>query len=134
MTAAPADLGTEVPADEWTATPDPECVAVGCGGCIDHLNEYPCNCFSCRGRLSAVSEAHGDCYHDGELTWWRCDFCRRYFDLEDMEILSGDGQACEPCVSGWERRLRERQRPGAGSRLDVDDENTRPAPGVASLS
>lgn len=101
--------GPQVPADAWVPDPsewalglDPECSAAGCGGCIDHLNEYPCNCFSCRGRLSAVStEAFGGCYHDGELTWWRCDFCSRYFDLEDMEILSGDGQGCEPCVGTW---------------------------------
>lgn len=43
-------------------------------------------------------------YHDGEVTWWRCEFCLHHFDLEDMEILSGDSQACLPCVSGWRKR------------------------------
>lgn len=110
--AVPAALGTPVPPDAWVPAPDewapaldPECAAVGCGGCIDHLLEYPCNCFYCRGALSAVSTAaFGDTYHDGELTWWRCSFCYRYFDLEDMELLSGDDQACEPCASGWDQR------------------------------
>lgn len=133
MIAVPADLGTEVPADEWLPTVDPECAAVGCGGCRDERLEYPCRCFNCRGALSAVSTAaFGDCYHDGELSWWRCEFCSRYFDLGDMEILSGDGQACEPCVGNWLDQL-QRQKPEAG-RVDVDDGNTRPAPGAASLS
>lgn len=34
--------------EDWTPTPDPECVAVGCGGDCDELREYPCNCFACR--------------------------------------------------------------------------------------
>ena len=122
------DPGPQVPAEEWGWGPqlDPECAAVGCSGCEGARLEYPCNCFNCRGRLSAVSEAHGDCYHDGELTWWRCDFCRRYFDLEDMELLSGDGQACEPCVGAWLKK------PEAGRR-DTDDDGL-PAPGAASLA
>lgn len=112
------DLGPEVPA---------ECAAVGCGGCVDELLEYPCRCRYCRGL--------GDdriTISDGELTWWRCEFCGHYFDLDDMEILSGDGQACEPCVSGWERSLRERKKPEAGGRLDAHDDE-RPAPGAVSL-
>lgn len=35
-------------AEDWIPTPDPECVAVGCGGDCDELREYPCNCFACR--------------------------------------------------------------------------------------
>ena len=81
---------------------------VGYAGDIEELREYPCNCFTCRNEPSAVSsEAYGDCYHDGELSWWRCVFCGRYFDLEDLELLSGDRQGCEPCTGAWERALRE---------------------------
>ena len=83
---------------EWVSTPDPECVAVGCGGCRDEsMREYPCNCRFCR-------YAYPETYHDGETTWWRCEFCGALFELDDMEILSGDSQACEPCVSGWRAR------------------------------
>ena len=63
--------------------------------------EYPCNCFNCRGRLNAVAPEHGDCFHDGELSWWECCFCHRFFDLEDMECMSGDTQGCESCTGAW---------------------------------
>lgn len=58
----------------------------------------PCNCRACRGL------AETETIDDGETVWWRCEFCLHYFALEDMEILSGDSQACEPCVSDWAAR------------------------------
>ena len=95
---------------------------VGYTGDVDALREYPCNCFSCRGRLSAVAECHGDAYHDGELTWWRCVFCERYFDWEGMELLSGGQQACERCAEGWMQRCR------ASVPSDAVENNEQPAP------
>jgi hypothetical protein len=131
MIAVPVDPGPQVPEDDWALALDPECAAVGCGGCNDALLEYPCRCFNCRGALSAVADEHGDCFHDGELTWWRCEFCRRFFDLDDLELLSGDGQACEPCVSRWEGHLRAQGRmPEAGK----DGDSGQPAPGAASVA
>ena len=82
---------------EWLSDPDPECVAAGCGGCIDHQREYPCNCRFCR-------TGYPETYHDGVTSWWRCEFCGHLFDLEDMELLSGDSQACERCSGSWHER------------------------------
>jgi hypothetical protein len=95
------------PALDWMPTPDPECVAVGCGGCDEELREYPCNCFTHRGEPNAVAREYGDCFHDGEMTWWQCVFCRRFFDLEDLELMSGDTQGCEPCTGAWYAGLAE---------------------------
>jgi len=80
---------------------------VGFTGDIEELREYPCNCFNCRGRPNAVAPEHGDCYHDGELSWWECCFCHRFFDLEDMECMSGDTQGCEACTGAWYAKLAE---------------------------
>lgn len=93
----------ELVAEDWTPGLDAECQAVGCGGCLDELREYPCNCRNCRGLADTVT------FNDGELTWWRCEFCLHYFDLDDMEILSGDSQGCEPCVTSWIQRIRCRR-------------------------
>lgn len=80
---------------------------VGHTGDIEELREYPCNCFTCRGEPNAVAREYGDCFHDGEMTWWQCVFCRRFFDLEDLELMSGDTQGCEPCTGAWYASLRE---------------------------
>jgi hypothetical protein len=84
--------------------PDPECVAVGCGGCGDKLL-FPCNCFDCRWPGS------GDSYFDGETEWFRCCFCKKLFLIEDMDCLSGDEQGCHPCTGEWEKRWRA-EKPG----------------------
>jgi len=37
-------------------------------------------------------------HHDGEVTWWRCAVCGGLFELEDMELLEDDEQACLRCA------------------------------------
>lgn len=80
---------------------------VGFVGDIEELREYPCNCFNCRGALSAVTRAYGGVFHDGEVEWWPCDFCHRYFAFDDLECMSGDTQGCEPCTGTWLDQLRQ---------------------------
>ncbi len=92
-------------ADCMTSGPMPG--EVGHTGDIEELREYPCNCFNCRGRPNAVAPEHGDCFHDGEISWWECCFCHRFFDLEDLELMSGDTQGCEPCTGTWYASLRK---------------------------
>lgn len=55
--------------------------------------EYPCNCTRCRN----VTDDR-ETYHDGEVTWWRCAVCGGHFELEDMELLEDDEQACLRCA------------------------------------
>ena len=72
---------------------DPECVAVGCGGCRLERAEYPCDCPLCRTGYSRT-------YHDGETTWWQCGRCGHLFDLDDLVLLAdGDRDLCEPCTN-----------------------------------
>lgn len=85
MSIARDDIGNEVALEPYPGEPTPD------------LRKRPCNCRFCR-------LDYPETYDDGELTWWRCEFCGALFDLDDMEILSGDSQACEPCVSGWRAR------------------------------
>jgi len=71
--------------------------------------EYPCNCTRCRN----VADDR-ETYHDGEVTWWRCIFCGRHFELEDTEpvladecpYVAEDSQACVRCTEGWKQSCR----------------------------
>lgn len=78
-----------------------------------------------------MAPEHGDCFHDGEMTWWQCVFCRRFFDLEDMEIMSGDTQGCEPCTGAWYEQTRSGARDAVCSR---GDDPTGDAPGNESVA
>lgn len=93
--------------EDCFANPGPMPGEVGHTGDVEELREYPCNCFNCRGRPNAVAPEYGDCFHDGELSWWECCFCNRFFDIEDMELMSGDRQGCERCTGAWYASLRE---------------------------
>ena len=88
--------------------------------------EYPCNCTRCRN----VTDDR-ETYHDGEVTWWRCIFCARHFELEDTEpvladecpYVDGDTQACVRCAEGWKQCCARESVPS-----DAVENNEQPAP------